>query len=188
MPKQRPHGFRNRRDVRWGRGISAIETLATMAITCVTLGVALPGLGELQERQRLYAMSALVETDLQHARSLAVARNEVLRLSFADDGAGGCYVLHTGTAQQCSCGDVPGAAACSGGAEALRVASLAGTGGMRLQTNTSTIAFSPTTGTVTPTGTLRLQTSRGETVRLVVNVMGRVRSCSPDGLPGYRLC
>ena len=43
-------------------------------------------------------------------------------------------------------------------------------------------------GTSTPTGTLRLVDSRGRAVHHVVNVMGRVRSCTPAGVPGWRAC
>jgi type IV fimbrial biogenesis protein FimT len=43
-------------------------------------------------------------------------------------------------------------------------------------------------GTSTPTGTLRLVGGRGRAVHHVVNVMGRVRSCTPAGVPGWRAC
>ena len=40
-----------------------------------------------------------------------------------------------------------------------------------------------------PTGTLRVLGSQGRAVHHVINVMGRVRSCTPLGaMPGYRAC
>ena len=40
-----------------------------------------------------------------------------------------------------------------------------------------------------PTGTLRVVGTNGHEVRHVINVMGRVRSCSPAPMvPGYRAC
>jgi type IV fimbrial biogenesis protein FimT len=55
--------------------------------------------------------------------------------------------------------------------------------------NVASVLFDPLHGTSTPTGTLRLVGSGGREVQHVVNVMGRVRSCSPLGaVPGYRPC
>jgi type IV fimbrial biogenesis protein FimT len=42
-------------------------------------------------------------------------------------------------------------------------------------------------GTVTPTASIQLRSAAGQ-LRQVVNVMGRVRTCTPDGVPGYRAC
>jgi len=49
--------------------------------------------------------------------------------------------------------------------------------------------FDPGQGTTTPTGSVRLTDSEGRGITHVVNVLGRVRSCSPEGrVPGYRAC
>ena len=59
---------------------------------------------------------------------------------------------------------------------------------MQIRSNSASMLFDATKGTVTPTGTLRVQAGVGS-VHLVVNVMGRVRSCSPEGrIPGQRSC
>ena len=57
-----------------------------------------------------------------------------------------------------------------------------------MRANVASIAFDPLHGTSTPTGTLRLVDGRGRAVHHVVNVMGRVRSCTPAGVPGWRAC
>ena len=54
--------------------------------------------------------------------------------------------------------------------------------------NVASIVFDPLHGTSTPTGTLRLVDDAGRAVHHVVNVMGRVRSCTPAGVPGWRAC
>ena len=52
--------------------------------------------------------------------------------------------------------------------------------------------FDPLHGTSTPAGTLKITGASGRAVQHVVNVMGRVRTCSPQGaapaLAGYRVC
>jgi type IV fimbrial biogenesis protein FimT len=51
------------------------------------------------------------------------------------------------------------------------------------------VLFDPMHGTSTPTGTVRVVGAGGHEVRHVINVMGRVRTCSPaPALPGYRAC
>lgn len=143
---------------------------------------------EFSERLRVKAIASQLQTDLQQARSAAVAADEVLRLEFANDGLGGCYVLHNGSSGQCSCTTQPGTAVCTGGATARGHFTVGGRSGMQLRSNVTAMAFSPSTGTVTPTGTLRVASERVGSVNLVVNVMGRVRTCSTDGMPGYRPC
>jgi type IV fimbrial biogenesis protein FimT len=51
------------------------------------------------------------------------------------------------------------------------------------------MAFDPLHGTATPTATWRVIARDGRAIHHVVNVMGRVRSCSPDAaVPGHRAC
>jgi type IV fimbrial biogenesis protein FimT len=76
---------------------------------------------------------------------------------------------------------------CSGGAQALRSVRYAGEP-VRLASNSRSLAFEPTQGTVTPTATVRVAAAGGEAVHQIINVMGRVRSCSPNGVAGYKPC
>jgi type IV fimbrial biogenesis protein FimT len=60
--------------------------------------------------------------------------------------------------------------------------------GVQLRSNSGSILFDAVKGTVTPTATLRVTSSVGA-LHQVVNLMGRVRTCSPDGaLAGYARC
>ena len=171
------------------RGLSLVEHLAVLTVVSLTLGSALPELRGLAERARLDARAALLETDLQHARSLAVARDQVVRVSFGAAESGGCYVVHTGEPQACTCTPATEATACVQGAEALRTEWLAPSNGITLRSNSASIAFEPIRGTVTPTATMRLSNRRGDALHVVVNIMGRVRSCIAEGsLSGYKAC
>jgi type IV fimbrial biogenesis protein FimT len=97
--------------------------------------------------------------------------------------AGTCWVVHTGAAAQCRCDDAP-PAVCTGGAREIKTVILGAVDRVSVQANVASIAFDPMHGTSTPTGTLRLIDRRGRAVHHVVNVMGRVRSCTP---PASRL-
>ncbi len=168
------------------RGLTLVEAAVVVAIVAITATSAGPGLQRLIERYRLEAAATRLAADLQLARNESIARNRAVRLSW--HAASACYLLHTGPADACSC-DANGAGQCAAGHVAIR--STAWDGGMRvsLQSNAASIAFDPLHGTVSPTATWRISAADGRAIHHVVNVMGRVRSCSPlAAVPGYRAC
>ena len=169
------------------RGVTLIESAVVMAVAVIALSTVAPSLQGLIERKRLEGVATQLATDLQYVRTEAVARNAPLRLSFYADGAGSCYVIHTGSRSQCACSGPP-PAACSGGAVQIRTVHRPAAERVAVQASASSILFDPLHGTSTPTGTARVTGAPGA-IHHVVNVMGRVRSCSPmPSLPGYRAC
>jgi type IV fimbrial biogenesis protein FimT len=143
---------------------------------------------QLLDARRFDGIASQLASDLQFTRISAVARNQSLRFSLPADAAGSCYVIHTGKADACRCG-ASGPAACSPGASEIRTVRLPAADRVLVQANVASILFDPVHGTSTPTGTLRVIGANGRELRHVVNVMGRVRSCSPQGtVGGYRAC
>jgi type IV fimbrial biogenesis protein FimT len=169
------------------RGVSLIETLMALAVVVVSIGTALPSFKSALENRRLDGAAAQLETDIQHARSLAVANNHSVRLKFIDDASGSCYAVFSGAANQCQC-RADGSSQCSSTQAVWRSVGFDASGTVRLRSNVGSIVFDPLQGTSTPTGTLRLLGRSGQAVHLVVNIMGRVRTCSPTGLAGYKPC
>jgi len=171
-------------------GTSLVEALITLAVVGVVAGTAIPSFTALADRQRLQSLVAQVETDLFYARSVSAERNQVLRISFDAYRVPGCYVLHTGSsAGHCRCDDAePAAAICTGAAQALRVVKLNSSQRLSLAANVGAMAFEPSRGTVTPAGTVRMDSASGERVHLVVNMTGRARACTPNGAPGWAQC
>ncbi len=169
------------------RGVTLIETAVATTLVAIAVSTAAPSFQGLVARKRLEGVAAQLATDLQSVRTAAVARNEPVRLSFHADAAGSCYVIHTGAKAQCSCAG-PAPAACVGGAEQIKTVWLPASQQVAVQASASSILFDPLHGTSTPTGTARVTGTPGA-IHHVVNIMGRVRSCSPEGaLPGYRPC
>lgn len=169
-------------------GLSLIEAAIVTAVTALVLGAALPSFQEARQRRQLEGAAAQLETDLQLARAEAVARNEGLRLTVHADAGRSCYLLHTGPAGACRCDEDGDAPACEAGADLVRRVRFEAGGAVQLRSNSASMRFDPVKGTVTPTGTLKLSGGAG-TVHVVVNVMGRIRSCTPDGaLPGLARC
>lgn len=166
------------------RGLTLVEAAVVTGIVAVAATTAAPGLQRLVEQRRLDAAATQLAADLQLARNESIARNRVVRIS--RDELSGCYVLHTGAAGSCGCSS-DGRTACAAGSTAIR--GVAASHGLSLQANTAAIAFDPLHGTATPAATWRVVGRDGRAIHHVVNVMGRVRSCSPDAaVPGYRAC
>lgn len=173
------------------RGLTLIESLMSVAVAAVVIGAVLPSFGPAVERRHLEGVAAQLATDLLFARSLAVAQNDSVRVSFRTGSGGSCYVVHSGGAADCPCatsGPSPGTTMCSNGAMASKTTFLAADSPVRVQANVASILFHPALGTSTPTGTVRVVARSGKEIRQVVNIMGRVRACTPNGVAGYAAC
>ncbi len=174
-------------NTRLQRGVTLIESAVALTIGAIALSTVAPSFQGLVARKRLEGVAAQLATDLQFVRTESVARNMPVRISFFADGNGSCYLIHTGAKAQCSCASAQ-TASCSGGAERIKAVYLPGAEGVAAQASTGSILFDPLHGTSTPAGTARVTGTPGA-VHHIVNVMGRVRSCSPaPALPGYRAC
>ena len=171
------------------RGLTLVEMLCVLAITAVLLGGAWPMFTEMHARQALQAQAALLETDLHFARSQALSSAQPVRLSVQAMASGAtCYLVHTGPAHGCRCSGA-GQAVCEDGSRLLRLAEQGGPSGIALAPVQRSILFDPGMGTVTPTATLRATDREGRAVHQIINIMGRVRSCTPSaGLAGLRPC
>jgi type IV fimbrial biogenesis protein FimT len=169
------------------RGVTVLESLIAVSVTAVALGSAVPGFEQARERRHLEGAAAQLETDILYTRSMAVAQDRGLRIQFRSESTGTCYVVHSGAAGACQCGG-DGTTQCTAGTMVLRSAHFIGGGPVAVRANVGSILFHPVHGTSTPTGTLRITTRSGAAVHHVVNIMGRVRSCSPNGVSGYVNC
>jgi type IV fimbrial biogenesis protein FimT len=158
------------------RGVSMIECCVVLAIGGILAGSALPSFKDNLDKRTIEGVSSEVRTDLMYARSEAVSRNEGVRVSFYEGAAGRCYVVHTGGRADCRC-DGSGPAVCGSGAVALKTVNPSR--GVQVVANVSSLRFDPTNGTTSPTGTVCTVPQNGRAVHNVVNIMGRVRTCSP---------
>jgi type IV fimbrial biogenesis protein FimT len=169
-------------------GIALVETTVVTSVLAVLTGLAVPSFDSGMQRRHLEGAAAQLETDNHCARSLAVARNAPLRISFEAGAGGSCYVIHTGASNQCSCA-ADGTAICQGDAAAERAVRFEPGGSVSLISNSRSVLFDPTKGTSSPTPTVQLQARNGTAIHQVMNIMGRVRSCSPaPALSGDRRC
>lgn len=169
-------------------GVTWIETCVVLAVLGVVTTQAAPAMSSLIDARRLEGSAVQFATDVQYARSEAIARNQAVRITLQNSAQGSCYVLHTGPSTQCTC-DNSAPAVCVGEAREIRTVLLPTDRGVTFTASTSSVAFDPLHGTSTPTATFRVLGRQGRTIHQVINVMGRVRSCTPTGgVPGYPNC
>ena len=170
------------------RGLTLIEGCVTLAIVSILAGTAAPSFIESNKNRVLDGSVAEMATDLFLARSEATAHQEGVRVSFHNVTTGSCMLIHTGATADCGCNS-SGVAQCSNGATLIKGNYYSQSRGVALAANVASIRFDPTHGMATPTGTIRLTTASGQEVHHVVNITGRVRSCSPGGsAKGYKAC
>lgn len=170
------------------RGWTLIEACVVLCTIALVVGITAPSFKGARERRHLEAAAAQLHTDLEFARSQAVAHNRPVRISFARSAAGSCYVVHSGPADACDClsGPTP---VCTAGAEVFQSSRLADEKGVALTASAHSMLFDGQMGTVTPTSTMHLRSASGLEIRKIINIVGRVRHCSPAGsVPGYPAC
>jgi type IV fimbrial biogenesis protein FimT len=167
-------------------GVTLVETTVVASMLAIVTGMVVPSFQGAIQRRHLEGAAAQLETDIHYTRTMAVARNATLRISFESGAGGSCYVIHTGAANQCSC-NAGGTATCQGEAQAERSVHFGAGGPVSLRSNSRSVVFDPHRGTSTPTATMQLTARNGAAIHQVMNIMGRVRSCSPaPALSGYR--
>ena len=168
-------------------GFSLLEAAVVVAIVAIVGASALPSFSALIDARRLDSAATRLAADLQLSRSEAIARNRPLRLSVVAGADATCWVVHSGGASDCRCS--ASGVTCANGALAIQSVVLPSAERVAVAGNVASIVFDPLHGTSTPTATLSLSDVRGRSVRHVVNVLGRVRSCSPAGtVAGYPAC
>ncbi len=169
-------------------GFTLIESCMAMAVVAVLVATAMPSFRPLIDARRLEGAASELATDVQLARSEAVARNRPVRLTLQTTADGSCYLLHTGNSGDCDCATA-GPAVCTGGATPIKRVSALTVDAVRFTSNSPSVSFDPLHGTCTPAATLRVLGRPGKEIDQIVNILGRVRSCSPNAaVAGYRAC
>ncbi len=176
------------------QGFTLIELAITLAVVATLLCLAVPSFQTLLETRRIESAVNAVASDVQRARLEALVRHQAVRLSFHQDAAGSCYVLHTGPGTHCTCltqGPSVGANTCANSptVQHIKTAWYPAAERLTVAANVASMLFDPLHGTNTPAATVKVASPNGQEVRHVVNLMGRGRSCAvKTAVAGYPLC
>ena len=165
------------------KGVSLIETCITGSMLGILTCTAAPSFQNMMDLRRLEGMANTLWHDLQYVRATAISLNENIQLSIhsnADTTSTGCYVIHTGRSGDCVCQGAPLHAACEAGSRALKTVALPSSR-LRITGTRTRMSWAASRGTVTPAATLHLSLADGRSIAHVINIVGRVRTCSPLG-------
>ncbi|MEY4562759.1 MAG: hypothetical protein RLZZ618_2036 [Pseudomonadota bacterium] len=167
-------------------GFTLIEACATVAVLAVLITLVAPSLRQALDTRRLDGVATQFAADLAFARSQAQARNMPVHLRFSSGPSGAsCYAVQASVGAPAECPCVPGAVC----VQSLRFVALGPADGVQLSSSAASMRLDPRHGTNTPTSTIRVSSRDGRSVVQAVNLMGRVRSCSPEArVPGYPAC
>jgi type IV fimbrial biogenesis protein FimT len=148
-------------------GLTAIELMIGVVIVGILLTIAVPSFIDQMARRRLEGAASELSNDLAFARTQAVSQNAQISLTSSADGTG--YAIT---------GAVPKAVTLH-----PQIVFAAASRGLAT-------TYDPLRGTALTARTYDLTSSgTSASMRLVVNIMGRVELCSPGGtLSGHTAC
>jgi len=178
-------------------GFTLMELMVAVAIIGILAALAAPSFNKMLDRNRLKGAAEGLFNDLQLARTEAIKRNQDVDVTFSATGptTTWAYGLRTGSTCDPSVA-ISDVNACQIDG-VLKITRSTDYPGVSLETSAFAAAatpvalrraeFEPRQGTADVYGTAVL-TIRNDELRVIVNILGRVRICTTTGMPGYQSC
>lgn len=136
-----------------GLGFTLIELMVVLAVAALLVVLAAPSFQDMIVMQRLRGINAQLVTDLQFARSEAVAQGRVVRVNLGFDSAQTCYVIYTAAgndgAGRCECVRGVGAACTAPNSHEIRTVVAPRSGQVNIEwpaPQDTGFGYDPTTG------------------------------------------
>lgn len=178
-------------------GFTLIELMLTIVILAVLLAIAVPSFTNIAGKNRLKSAAERLSTEIDFARTQAIAQNRTARVHFAT-GASWClgvddqYDMSTSTSV-CDCASSPAECTIDGREQVVTASDF---DQIEIASTTfpdTDFEFDSTRGILensADTGRLTFQNEDGKQVALRVNPLGRPSICTPSGgnVPEYPSC
>ena len=190
------------RRCRLSSGLTLIELMVVVALIGIILTLAAPSMREMIDMRRLRAINAQLVTDMQFARSEAVAKRVNMRVDFRNDPAADntCYTIYTAPtnfdASRCDCLQGEGRA-CMGKTNSIEIKTVTVPRSTRVTVAVtlgaeSFFAFEPALGSIIaipvddfsdplPGFWVDTALSEAKTLRVMISQSGRPQVCRPAG-------
>ena len=179
------------------RGFTLIELLVTVAVLTILIVIALPSFFGAIDRRRVVDVTEAIGKQVEQARMTAIETNRPIMMVFDTaaqcfgltdtDNAAGCDCTETNIAEPDSC-TIPFALTLGLAADSreLVVGRAEQFPGVTMAVvPTTNLRFDPQRGIRIdggdPLATIELTTARGLEAHVMVNIIGRVSTCSPAG-------
>lgn len=178
-------------------GFTLIELMLTIVVMAVLLAIAVPSFTNIAGKNRLKAAAERFSTEIDFARSQAIAQNRRVHVNFTT-GANWCLGIDddyplSPLAPDCDCIDSPGQCTIDGREQVVTAADF---DNIEIPATTfpdSDFEFDPTRGILVNSddrGRLTFQNEESQQVALRLNALGRPSICTPTGgkVPEYPEC
>jgi type IV fimbrial biogenesis protein FimT len=173
------------------RGFTLVELMVTLAVLAILLAMALPSFRDFAERSWLRGAADNVASVIGAAKEESIKRDSLVKVDFKAVGTGFCVgaaAVATASTAGCDCSatSCPVAAYPTSPSE-LHAVRLVGTPAFGSPTPDTNFVIDPKTAMladVTDTGGIELDVPRGYGIKVLVNAMGRVTTCTPSGKKG----
>lgn len=176
------------------RGFTLLELLMAVVFLSIALVLAMPAMTTMAERRQTMAAVERIYSELQQARSIAVARSQPI---FMNISSGNDWAL--GVSNNAACDPSDNSPACSipdlaNNNAVTHLFTVQDNDNVTVNANQNQVTFFSQRGTATPINiVVNSQGEVGYVVNIFVRPLGQISICSPDANPGtylssYRAC
>jgi type IV fimbrial biogenesis protein FimT len=156
-------------------GFTLLEAAFVLAVTAIIMSVAIPSYAHYQQRQQLRQAADALTQDLRNARELSVGSSQPIYINYRP-GRAWCWGISRG--QPCDCAGISPMPVCN-----IRTTDSKLFPDVTLD-SAQDIELSPQLGRVARAGNAAMRNRQGNSLKVVMNPMGRVSICGPDSNGG----